>query len=123
MKLLLDQGLPRGAADLLRLAGVDTVHVGEIGEHAAEDHALLQLARTQNRIVVTLDADFHALLAAGGSPAPSVVRIRIEGLRAVELTSLVQTILAQCADDLRRGAAVVVQLGRIRIRNLPLRSP
>jgi predicted nuclease of predicted toxin-antitoxin system len=31
MKLLLDQGLPRTAAELLRTAGVDAIHVGEIG--------------------------------------------------------------------------------------------
>lgn len=45
MKLLLDQGLPRSAADLLRKTGVDTVHVGEIGLAMAEDAAILEEAR------------------------------------------------------------------------------
>ena len=31
MKLLLDQGLPRTAAELLRAIGFDTLHIGEIG--------------------------------------------------------------------------------------------
>ena len=63
MRLLLDQGLPRSAADLLRKASHDAVHVGEVGAATAEDADLLQMAREQGRVVVTLDADFHALLA------------------------------------------------------------
>jgi hypothetical protein len=62
MKLLLDQGLPRSAAMLLREGGIDTLHVGEIGLAAATDNEILQRGRQEERVVVTLDADFHALL-------------------------------------------------------------
>ena len=41
MKLLLDQGLPRSAAELLRAAGIDAVHTGEIGCATAEDAEIL----------------------------------------------------------------------------------
>lgn len=74
MKLLLDQGLPRSAASLLRAAGVDTVHVGEIGMSAVSDSAILAQGQAEQRVVVTLDADFHALLALSGATAPSVIR-------------------------------------------------
>ena len=44
MKLLLDQGLPLSAAALLRDAGIDTIHVGEIGMSEAEDAEIIQRA-------------------------------------------------------------------------------
>ena len=120
MKLLLDQGMPRSAVAQLCLAGVDTVHVGDIGHSESEDDAILQLGRDTERVVATLDADFHTLLALSGATSPSVIRIRIEGLRGDAMAKLLQTVLAQCADDLANGAAVTVQEGRIRVRLLPI---
>src|SRR3990172_767357 len=120
MKLLLDQGLPRSAAQLLHEAGIDTVHVGEIGYSTADDAAILQRGRDEDRVVITLDADFHALLALSRATAPSVIRIRIEGLYAQKAADLIQVVLTRCAEDLKQGAVITVQPGRIRIRRLPL---
>jgi predicted nuclease of predicted toxin-antitoxin system len=120
MKLLLDQGLPRSAAVLLREAGIDTVHVGEIGYSNAEDLSILEKGREDGRVVVTLDADFHAILALSGATSPSVIRIRMEGLRGEKAARLIQLLITHCGEDLKRGAVATVQVGRIRIRELPL---
>ena len=120
MRLLLDQGLPRSAARLLREAGVDTVHVGEIDYSDADDASILKRARDEERTVVTLDADFHALLALSRATSPSVIRIRIEGLYGQKAADLIQAVLTRCRQDLEQGAKVTVQPRRIRIRRLPL---
>lgn len=120
MKLLLDQGLPRSAAALLRDAGIDTTHMGEIGMSEAEDAQILQQAREEGFVVSTLDADFHALLALNEATSPSVIRIRVEGLRARSLKDLLLIVLAECEEDLEKGSAITVELNRIRIRRLPL---
>jgi len=46
--VLLDQGLPRSAARILRDSGFDAVHVGEIGMSAAADVTILSHARESN---------------------------------------------------------------------------
>lgn len=120
MKLLLDQGLPRSAARLLREVGIDTIHVSEIGCSTADDATILERGRTEGRIVVTLDADFHALLARSGATTPSVIRIRIEGLYGQKAADLIQAVLSRCPEDLRQGTVITVQPGRIRIHHLPL---
>lgn len=120
MKLLLDQGLPRSAAALMRSQGVDTVHVGEIGMATAADADILTLGRQEQRVVVTLDADFHSLLALSAAVSPSVIRIRIEGLRGDGLAALLQKVFEEFGEDLELGAVVTVQMARMRVRRLPL---
>ena len=120
MKLLLDQGLPRSAAMLLREGGIDTLHVGEIGLAAATDNEILQRGRQKERVVVTLDADFHALLAFSKALSPSVIRIRIEGLTGPMAANVIREAVLRSKEDLENGALVTVQPGRIRIRRLPL---
>ena len=120
MKLLLDQGLPRSSAIHLFNAGIESAHVAELGYATASDARILDLADQNGSIVVTLDADFHTLLAISGATGSSVIRVRIEGLRGQELANLLVTVLKVCKDDLNNGAMVSVTETGFRIRQLPL---
>jgi predicted nuclease of predicted toxin-antitoxin system len=120
MKLLLDQGLPRSAAALLRDSEIESVHVGEIGYERAEDRDILEYAYRGGFVVVTLDADFHSILALSGASSPSVIRIRIEGLRAQALVELLKPVLNTWNAQLAAGVALTVQPNRIRVRHLPI---
>ncbi len=119
MKLLLDQGLPRNAAHLLTQAGLDTVHVSSLGMAAASDEEILRKAIELDRAAVTLDADFHSLMALSGALRPSVVRIRIEGLKAQDVTTIMLMVVAQCKEDFE-AALVTVTEKRIRLKKLPV---
>jgi predicted nuclease of predicted toxin-antitoxin system len=94
--------------------------VGNKGLATAADSVILDYGRREGFIVVTLDADFHALLALAGLTGPSVIRIRIEGLRGENLARLLVTVLQACTDDLLKGAMVSVTENGIRIRHLPV---
>jgi predicted nuclease of predicted toxin-antitoxin system len=90
LKLVLDQGVPREAAMLLRALNYECVHVGEIGMWSATDEQILAFAEKTKATIVTLGADFHAMLAVSGSNQPSVIRIRMQGMRAPETSHLIQ---------------------------------
>lgn len=120
IKLLLDQGLPLSVAGLLRKHGWDVQHVSERGMSRAEDAAILLVARQESRVVVTLDADFHALLALAGASNPSVVRIRMQGLKAEHATTLLERVLDLACQELNQGAMVTVSDGKIRVKFLPI---
>ena len=120
MRWLLDQGVPRSAAAILRRALQDAIHVGDIGMAAAPDSFILRYASSENRIVVTLDSDFHALLALSGSSRPSVIRIREEGLKGAALAALILQIAKPFKSELETGYVITFQAGKIRYRALPL---
>ena len=119
-RLLLDQGLPRSTGALLAEAGWDVAHASEIGMSRADDVDILQRARAEQRVCVTLDADFHALLATSGEPGPSVVRVRKEGLDAGALAALLQAVWPDVEEALTAGAMVTVTDRAIRVRRLPI---
>jgi hypothetical protein len=57
-------------------------------------------------VVVTLDADFHALLARSNASQPSVILVRVEGLKGEAMASIIGRVLASASIDLVDGAAV-----------------
>jgi predicted nuclease of predicted toxin-antitoxin system len=120
MKLLLDQGLPRSAADGLRRAGHDAVHTGEIGLARSSDSDIIEHARRDGRVIVTLDADFHTQIALEDVASPSVIRIREEGLRADALVQLLVEVMRSCGEDLAKGAFVPATRDQARVRGLPI---
>jgi predicted nuclease of predicted toxin-antitoxin system len=120
MKLLLDQGLPRSAVKHLTAAGVVAEHAGDLGLASANDEEILAAARQRQAVLVTLDADFHRLLADSRATSPSVVRIRIEGLKGDQLAAVLVQVIAATSAELATGAAVSATQHRIRTRFLPL---
>jgi predicted nuclease of predicted toxin-antitoxin system len=119
-RLLLDQGLPRSSAALLAQQGYDVVHVSDIGMSRADDLDILERARAEGRVCVTLDADFHSLMAISGARDPSVIRIRKEGLDAAALAGLLQAIWSGIETALGDGAMVTVTDRSVRTRRLPI---
>ena len=121
-RILLDRGLPRSAAAVLRKAGWDVEHVSDLGMSRSSDRSILDFARTQGRTVVTLDADFHALLAVANEFGPSVIRIRHEGLKGREVAALLLAIWSRIEIQIQRGVMVTITEKTIRLRNLPLKT-
>lgn len=97
-------------------------HVSRLGMSRSGDAEILQHARDHGFVVVTLDADFHTLLALSGASAPSVIRVRVQGLDAGKFTDTMMVILPDIAESIERGAAVTVTATRIRIRHLPIKA-
>lgn len=120
MKLLLDEGLPASAGRVLADMGIDAVHTQDAGLSAWPDDRIIDWCRAEGRLIVALDGDFHSILARSKETTPSVIRIRIEGLKGDALAALVMRVLALAGEDLQAGALVTVQPSRVRVHRLPV---
>lgn len=121
MKLLLDANLSPEVGRRLKEAGHDAIHVADIGLLTAADPAILQAAAQEERVLLTADSDFGALLALGSLASPSVLLLRsADHLRPTEQAELIGANLPQIAEDLEKGAIVSLTRDRLRIRELPI---
>lgn len=120
MNFLIDNALsPRVAADL-RAAGHDAVHVLDYRMHGATDEAVFERAALESRVVVSADTDFGTLLSLREATTPSVILFRgASPKRADEQAALILTSLATIEAALRRGAIVILERHRLRLRELP----
>ena len=73
--------------------------------------------------MVTLDADFHTILAVSGASGPSVIRLRVQGFGAAEVVDVVQNVLARLDADLKSGSLVTVKPRKTTCHRLPIGNP
>ena len=114
-RLLLDENIPRGIVPALLAAGHDVVTIADAAP-GASDRAVLALARTQSRALLSFDADFGDLLFRHAEPAPPA--LLLFRLHPIVLDELRDLALAALSGDFI-GQFVVVSREGLRSRPLP----
>lgn len=122
MKLLVDANLSPSITAGLAGAGFEALHVGEVDLLAASDAAIVEYARANDLVVVTVDSDFAAMLAIEGAERPSVVQLRgVAELGPTAHLALLVANLGAVAEDIEVGAIVSLSPTRLAVRRLPIR--
>ncbi|MDJ0863552.1 MAG: DUF5615 family PIN-like protein [Gammaproteobacteria bacterium] len=120
MKLLGDVGISMSTVRILRQQGHDIVHLREEGLQRLPDSEIMEKARAEGRVVLTFDLDFADLLALGVSTSPSVVIFRLRDETPASVNPRLLEVLNERTKELEKGALIVVEDSRYRLRRLPI---
>lgn len=117
MRFLADESCDFAVVRALRAKGHDVLVVAEV-RRGAEDQFVIELAKQEERVLLTEDKDFGRLVYVAGAPRVGVILLRFPAKARKELCEAIVRLIDQQKEKLR-GSFVVVQPGRIRIRRLP----
>ncbi|HEY6794796.1 MAG TPA: DUF5615 family PIN-like protein [Kineosporiaceae bacterium] len=122
MRFLIDENISWRVAELLTKAGYDAVHVRDLDAEGADDRDVMALAARDERVIVSADTDFGALLAHTCAIKPSVILVRaLVDRRPAELAGIIAANLDTIREHLDAGAVAAFTPDGIRVRPLPLR--
>ncbi len=116
MRILADENIPHAAVVRLRADGYDVLWVRESCP-GVSDAAVVELAASEQRVIVIFDKDFGDLAISGRGPRPAgVVLCRVSMQRPSALAATISATLAS-RDDWS-GHIAVIDDARIRMRSL-----
>ena len=104
----------------LRKIGWNIIRVSEILGKKAKDIEILAYAQDHNKVVITQDLDFSALLAVRGFNKPSVINLRFGNARPDFVTERIIEIVEEMENELEEGVVISVDESSARYRNLPI---
>lgn len=120
MKALLDMPVSASLLSVLETHGHEGVHAQQLGLDRAPDEDLLELARREQRVVITADLDFPRMLALSAAEGPGLILFRGGTYTDEEMRGLLERVLEAVEPEMLESSICVVDKQRVRITRLPL---
>ena len=98
----------------------DATHLRDEGLHRMPNGEIFKKAINEDRVVITFDLDFAEIAALTEGKKASVILFRLRNTRAPHVIERLSTVLEGSSEALEKGAVVVVEESRHRVRFLPI---
>jgi len=122
MRFLADMGVDQRIVHWLQQKSHDVIHLRDQGLQRLPDAGIFDKAHSEHRIILTFDLDFGEITAFSRSRIVSVVLLRLHNTRTPHVIGRLESALT-FYEALEKGAIVVVEESRCRVRHLPIGRP
>ena len=99
--------------------GHDATHLRDEGLQRLPNGDIFEKAIAESRVIVTFDLDFGEIVALSKGRKAGVILFRLRNTRVSFVIERLGNVISECADALARGAIVIVEETRQRIREFP----
>ena len=82
----------------------------------------MEWAASRDYIIFTHDLDFGTMISLTNAEKPSIFQIRTQDVSPDHLGNFILSILVKYKDELEKGALLVIDEDKLRVRILPLRK-
>lgn len=120
MRFFANMNISPKTVEVLHKTGWDIIRVSQVLPVNATDNKILDYARQENRIVITQDLDFSALIALSGFKKPSLITLRLSSSDPELVTQRLLKVIPQFEEILQKGYAVTIEDTSVRIHKLPI---
>ena len=119
MRFLADMCMDVRVATWLNAQGHETSHLRDVGLQRLPNGEIFEKAIAESRVIVTFALDFGEILALSKRRKTGVVLFRLRNTRTPFVIQRLADVISECADALKRGAIVIVEETRHRLREFP----
>ena len=119
MRFVADMCMDVRVASWLNSQGHDATHLRDEGLQRLPNGGVFEKAIAESRVVVTFDLDFGEIVALSKGRKTGVILFRLRNTRTAFVIQRLSEVISECADALMRGAIVIVEEARHRVREFP----
>ena len=119
MRFVADMCMDVRVASWLNSQGHDATHLRDEGLQRLPNGGVFEKAIAESRVVVTFDLDFGEIIALSKGRKTGVILFRLRNTRTAFVIQRLSDVISACADALTRGAIVIVEDARHRVREFP----
>src|ERR1700752_3916099 len=103
----------------LNSQGHDATHLRDEGLQRLPNGEIFDKAIAESRVVVTFDLDFGEIVALAKGRKAGVILFSLRKSRTSFVIQRLSDVISECVDALTRGAIVIVEETRHRVREFP----